>query len=127
MLEKLVPYSQDQIKGFLEEFTQGHESQEAWANTMLKGWAELLKKQPYEYLEFSCFWWPVKKAMIEAGLMVGEVDQDLVDQATTGSFVGDIAAAFAMTQARLYMGVNGRTMMLEDEYGEPFEYTLGDM
>lgn len=127
MLQKLVPYKPYQIQNILGQVTQGFESQEAWANKMLKGWAELLKAHPEEYLDFSCFWWPVKKAMIEAGLMEGEVDQDLVDQATTGSFVGDIAAAFAMTQCRMSQYITGNTMTLEGEDGEPIEYTLGDM
>ena len=128
MLKKLVPFSTEQLEQIKQEGISHFASEEEWVNAMLIAFSGLISNRPAAYVNFSCFWWPIKKAMIDKGLLLSnsEVDQDLIEQATTGSISGDVAAAFAMQDYREGRGLSSNTMDLEGEDGELVEYSVID-
>jgi hypothetical protein len=124
---KLKILSPDQLRPLIEEATID-QSEEQWHVQFMQGVAGLIEKRPIMYRSFGPFWWPLKKYLLDAGLIVGEpVDAELFDQVTMGSQALDLAAAFAYHDwTTRYMTSTDTVRDVETDEGETIEYPVID-
>lgn len=104
----------------------------------LSGWevlyvnrlAAVILKDPLRYRNFGPYWWALKRAMIDQGILEfgDEIDLESFEAIDYGSTELNVAAAYAYEDARHSGNLNiyDDTHILQGDNGEVVEYVISD-
>ena len=107
----------------------GNQDRSVFVSRFLKGTAEILQREPRQYLSYGPYWWPLKRLLISAGYSSFGTEV-LDDFADTMSYEKDeltIVACWAYSTTLLENGsIYSAFHVIPTKDGEGFDYELGD-
>jgi hypothetical protein len=124
-MDRIVIYSTEDLNGILAGAV-GDGSTYEWLTAMRSKVADIVKAKPEAYLTFGPWWWTVKRQLVGAGLMAGEVDVALAEEVSTGVDALDMAGAVAFHGYNVDQLRVGNSFVVGTESGDVRDYTLVD-
>lgn len=123
---KLKIYTEEVLRQTVALATES-QSQAVWIEKARSNIAALLIKRPQEYRSFGAFWWAIKKQLVEAGNLAGDVSFNLqkFEEVTTGDAALDLAGALLFHDHTAGTLNTGSVFPLDSDEGQ-VDYVLDD-
>ena len=127
-MSKIVLFTPESLAPAIAEGSKGFINEQQWVSKMLGSFAATVRRRPLSYRAYGPFWWPIKRLMIEAGELKGELpDPAELERVTMGSPALDVAAAWAYSEfSTANQTDNSQTITVDTEDGDTTDYFLND-